>query len=150
MDYETNLSTQQDPPQKKFRLQSPHENSGRKKSDQPQTQSGKKAPGRVNTFPKSLRLTSRFEFQRVASEKRRVVGKYLCLDWRPAKQTRLGISASSRYGNAPERNRFKRLVREAFRHSKHSLPKVEINVIPRQFAKEASFSNIFYELNRLL
>ena len=47
----------------------------------------------------------------------RRVGKFLCIDCRPADKATLGITASGQYGNSPERNRFKRLVREAFRLS---------------------------------
>jgi ribonuclease P protein component len=39
-----------------------------------------------------------------------------------ADTARLGISASRRLGNAPQRNRIKRLVREVFRRLRHGLP----------------------------
>lgn len=79
------------------------------------------------------------------------MGKYLCVDRRKGARTRLGITASTRYGNSPERSRFKRLVREAFRTSKHRLPPdLEINVFPRQKAKEAKMGDIQGELLRLL
>lgn len=64
---------------------------------------------------------------------------------------RLGITASSRYGNAVERNRFKRLVREAFRTSfSRLLPSQEIHVVPRQLAKNARLRDIQEEIGRLL
>lgn len=97
-----------------------------------------------------MRLRSRGEFQRVVREGKRLVGKFLCVDYRPAKKLKLGISASSRYGSSPERNRFKRLVREAFRLNYASLPSFELNVIPRQCAKNAKVCEIREELTRLL
>jgi ribonuclease P protein component len=85
---------------------------------------------------------------RKGSERR--VGKLLCVDRSPAKQLRLGITASNQYGSAPERNRFKRLVREAFRTSYHHLPqKMELNVIPRSHAKTASYHEVVAELLKL-
>ncbi|HSX10197.1 MAG TPA: ribonuclease P protein component [Chlamydiales bacterium] len=101
-------------------------------------------------FSKSVRLRSRGEFQRVVRDGKRQVGRFLCVDCRPAGKSKLGISASSRYGSAPERNRFKRLVREAFRKNYGSLPPFELNVVPRQCAKKAKCSEITDELIRLL
>lgn len=74
------------------------------------------------------------------------MGHFLCADYREAKQARLGITASRRFGNAPERNRFKRLVREAFRQNRSILPSLEIHVIPRQMAKKAKLHHIAEEL----
>ena len=45
---------------------------------------------------------------------------------------RLGLSVSRRYGNAVARNRLRRLYREAFRLSKHELPRnLDLVLIPR-------------------
>lgn len=101
-------------------------------------------------FSKKVRLLSRGEFNRVAREGKRLVGKYLCIEYRLAPRLRLGITASGRYGSSPERNRFKRLIREAFRKSYRHLPKLELNVVPRQSAKQAGGNDILQELNRLL
>jgi len=157
MNYEAHLPTQQTSPQKINRLPGQDENHRRAKSNQP-------APPRrtqdsfclsclksTSRFPKELRLRSRREFHRVSKEGQRRVGRFLCVDVRSGEKLKLGISASGRYGDSHERNRFKRLVREAFRTSYALLPpRLELNVIPRQGAKNAVCSDIRTELLRLL
>lgn len=102
-------------------------------------------------FSKEHRLLKRRDFKRVSREGKRLIGRYLCIDCRPAPLSRLGISASTHYGSSPERNRFKRLVREAFRLNKAAFSqKLELNVIPRKFAKQAMLADIQNELLKLL
>ncbi len=149
MKHETHIPTQQKAPQKNDWIPSSDEDGRGPQSHQPAPQSGPQTVGRL-IFSKTMRLRKRGEFQRVAREGRRLVGRYLCLDYRPAREARLGISASSRYGSSPERNRFKRLVREAFRRSYGALPAFDLNVIPRQCAKKASYGHILEEITRLL
>lgn len=148
MKHETHLSTEQTEAKEKIRVSRSHEDGRRPQSDP-------KAPARrpQGSFrlTKADRLLKRYEFLAVGRKRDRLVGKFLCIDRRKARSTRLGITASGRYGNSPERNRFKRLVREAFRRSRSSLPtNLEINVFPRQMAKEATMSHIQEELLRLL
>lgn len=149
MDHETHISTQQTPPQKDRRIPRPYENSRRPQGDQ-QTPQSRPEKASSLSFPKTLRLRKRGEFQSVAKKGKRLVGRYLCIDCHPAPKARLGISASARYGCSPERNRFKRLVREAFRQAYATLPHLDLNIIPRQSAKGASCSNILDELIHLL
>ena len=99
-----------------------------------------------------MKLRKRCEFQKVQRQGQRLVGQYICIDWRrsPTSHTRLGITASKRFGPAHERNRFKRLVREAFRTSFDDLPSpFDLNVSPRRFAKEALLDHVRSELQTL-
>jgi len=155
--HETHLPTKQTPPQEDNRLSRPHENCRGPQGDQPppppRSQKAlclSKGSMTTGSFPKGKRLRSRREFQRVTKQGKRLVGRFLCLDCLPSGQPRLGISASSRYGSAPERNRFKRLVREAFRTSYASLPSIDLHIVPRQDAKKATLADISDDISRLL
>ena len=104
-------------------------------------------------FPKQLKLRKRSEFLRVQKQGQRLVGQYICIDWKRslATQTRLGITASKRFGAAHERNRFKRLVREAFRTLHSTLPSsFDFNVSPRQFVKNAKLLDVRSEFQALV
>jgi ribonuclease P protein component len=62
---------------------------------------------------------------------------------------RLGISASRRIGNAVVRNRWKRLIREAFRLTQSQLPDgIDLIVIPRPTV-EPTLTSLMDSLPRL-
>jgi ribonuclease P protein component len=100
-------------------------------------------------FPKSARLRTRFQYLRMKTFDQRHVGCYLIADQKASRlqQTRLGITVSRRFGKAHDRNRFKRIVREAFRLSKHQLRSgLDIHVKPLPSATKASMHDIKKEL----
>jgi ribonuclease P protein component len=152
MNNEAHLSTEQNPPQENPRFPRPHENCRRTKSHSTPKTPGKKI-ARGLTFPKRLKLRERVEYQKILKIGQRLVGRLICLDWKKvsASETRLGITVSRRYGAAHERNRFKRIVREAFRTSYPLLPlSVDLHVVPRQRSKEATSSSMRIELLDLI
>jgi ribonuclease P protein component len=77
-----------------------------------------------HTFPKSRRVTKPREFDAVFKAGGVVSDHMLVLHLLPNQQgeTRLGISISKRVGSAPLRNRWKRLIREAYRLNQSVLP----------------------------
>ncbi len=148
MKHETHIPAQQIEAEEDVRVPCPHEDSRGAQSDQTPSPSWPQKTGRL-TFSKQSRLRKRREFVRLQKEGQRLVGKHTCVDYRFAlsESPRLGITASSRFGNAPERSRFKRLVREVFRKNLPHFPSsIELNVIPRQKAKGASEEDIRSEL----
>lgn len=99
-----------------------------------------------------MRVRARFEYQRISRQSKRVVGKFILIDYRSNYKTlsRLGITVTKKYGKAHDRNRFKRLVREAFRLAYPKLPAgLDLNVRPRNFARTAHMQDVFTELLQL-
>lgn len=100
-----------------------------------------------------LRLLKRRDFQRLNQGATRRVGKYILVDVcsNRLSHTRLGITITRKFGNSPERNRFKRIVREAFRLCRHQLPpSLDLVVRPRSLAESATMMNIMQDLLHLL
>lgn len=99
-------------------------------------------------FPKTCRLLSRSDFIRLSSSRNVFSSKLFLLVWSPNTfdHARLGVTASRKYGNAVQRNRFKRIVRESFRQIRSLLPAVDLNVIARRNASTAESEVIRHEL----
>lgn len=65
--------------------------------------------------------------------------------------TKLGITVTRKYGKAHERNRFKRVVREAFRLCRHQLPMgLELNIRPRNCVGQLIPADLITEFRKLL
>lgn len=64
--------------------------------------------------------------------------------------TRLGVTVSRKVGGAVVRNRVKRLVREAFRRNKHTLPKgLLLVVVAKSEAASARYEQVEAELREI-
>ncbi len=61
------------------------------------------------------RVKKQAEFQRIFNKGKRAFSPTLTLLYRPADKTSMGISVGKRHGKSVQRNRIKRLLREAFR-----------------------------------
>ncbi len=103
-------------------------------------------------FPKNARLLRRGEFRRVYDEGARRSAALCTVFLRPngLPQSRLGVTASTKLGNAVLRNLLKRRVREVFRRCSARLPGGwDILVNPRASAATVPFRALERELWRL-
>ena len=86
-----------------------------------------------HSFPKSTRLLKSEDFDAVFAAKRSRADKRLVVFTLPngLGHPRLGLVVSRKVGNAVVRNRWKRLLREAFRLAQDELPAVDLVCLPR-------------------
>ena len=93
-------------------------------------------------FPKTDRILKRDVFRRVYEEGRKIQSRYFTA-FVLTKQTpraRIGITATRKMGNSVQRNRARRLVREAFRKNKWLVPHgVDIVINVKRDLVEAAY-----------
>ena len=102
-----------------------------------------KAPVRDERFPKEVRLLKRREFLEVQDKGQKVPVECLLGLVRPngRPHCRVGLTVSSKVGNAVERARLRRLLRECFRKRQAQWPPgVDVVLVVRQSAKDAPFA----------
>jgi ribonuclease P protein component len=95
-------------------------------------------------FPRSARIRKRADFLRVQQRGKKLSAGPLVGLVLPAfgPIARLGLTVSSKVGNAVVRARVKRQLREVFRRRRHSCPPVELVIIARPAAREASSAEL--------
>jgi len=107
---------------------------------------------RRETFGRSRRLQKPADFDRVFKAGRSTGDDLLLVYALPngLQWNRLGIVAGRRLGGAVDRNRVKRLVREAFRTSRRDTGRGwDFVVIPKKIACKASFDAVKLSLTEL-
>ncbi len=127
-----NISTKQSPESKETRFQSENGNQKRTRRDQTPPREGSQSINGQTllkfSLPKSERLRKPPEFRCVYERGRRFDGRLMSVFILPSENAvqRVGITASKKLSNkAHDRNRCKRLLREAFRLSKTEIAVVE-------------------------
>lgn len=111
------------------------------------------APHRPLGLPRTARLRKRREFLAVQRRGPRVHGRFVIAIAARGKSTgaRMGVTASKKVGNAVQRNRAKRLVREAFRHLYAELPPwLDVVVVARRAILEVGLAQVNANLESCL
>ena len=101
-------------------------------------------------YPKHLRLRVRGDFQRVLNQGRIHPGRECLVRVleNGRGHPRLGIATPRRYGKAVQRNRFRRLVREAFRSLVADLDELDVMVSPRKGLETPTLEGLRADLTR--
>ncbi len=102
-------------------------------------------------FGKAYRLLTKEQYDRVFANKQSAADHCLIVYVCPNDlgYPRLGLAVSRKVGKAHLRNRWKRLLREAFRISQHQIPAVDIICIPR-YREEPNFEMLNKSLCKLI
>lgn len=106
----------------------------------------------LKPFSRESRLRTRRQYAHVWDHSRSFVGRYCVLRTAPAtdQHLRLGIVVSRRHSRkAVERNRSRRLLREAYRRLHPALAPVWMILIPRRAIKKARMQDVLRELRSL-
>ncbi|HEY6452462.1 MAG TPA: ribonuclease P protein component [Steroidobacteraceae bacterium] len=103
-----------------------------------------RAPGAVAQplgFPRARRVRKAGEFKRIYAGGRRLANEFFTVNVQPNAlgAPRLGLSVAVRtMGNAVERNRVRRLIRESFRLNQTHLPALDIVIGVRPDSRAAA------------
>lgn len=98
-------------------------------------------------FNKASKLLKRKQFQAVMKKGRRFFGQVIVIASCSSDLPRLGITVPRKYGNAVQRNRFKRLVREAFRLNQHLFSSCDLIISPKNGLESISLETIAFDLH---
>jgi len=104
-------------------------------------------------FPPPVRIRSRADFLKIQRSGQKVQGRCFILltIQNHLTSSRFGITVSKRIGNAVERNRVKRKIREIQRLTRHEvLPGNDIVIIARRESLGTSFEEMRNEYHRLV
>lgn len=104
-------------------------------------------------FSRKQRLLSFRDYQCIYRRGKKYIGKYVIIFYRVEgeKGARLGITIARKWGTSPERSRFKRIVRAAYRSCAltPALP-LEMNVHPRPAYQKLAMQQVKRDMQHLI
>lgn len=158
MNHETDVSAQQSAPEENPRVSRADEHEEWPAGAQAPAGQGSEAAGAVSrargelvgkargpaALGPSERIRRRLEFQLVHEKGTRTPGQFMTVLFLPndLRRNRLGVVASRRLGGAVQRNKAKRLIRQAFRLNKPAASGWDVVVIPKMDLLDADFTAI--------
>lgn len=104
-------------------------------------------------LPKKHRIKKRAEYKKVLARSKRRKGSFLSVDicFSNGPHAKLGITAPAKFGGAVQRNRFKRIARQAFQESLEKIPSgCLLHVFPRKKVKTAKVHDLVKEILQLI
>lgn len=112
-----------------------------------------RAAGPDRRLRRAQRLIRSTHFQEAFDQNHSAVGRYMVVRTRQGNDAalRIGLIASRKVGNAVERSRARRKLREAWRINRHRLGReVDVVIVARRAIVTAAHSEVETELLRLL
>jgi ribonuclease P protein component len=103
-------------------------------------------------FTKAERLRHRKDYLRAQAQGKRLYTRHFGVVVAPmaADSPRLGLVVTRRLGNAVQRNRVKRVLREFFRRHRTRLPAADLVIMAKKGAADLGYHQVQEELGRLL
>lgn len=152
-DAQENLSTQKEKKKKNPRISGPAKGEG--KGNQKTSEKGTEEADSIAMLPKENRLQAKYDYRRVKRIGKGVYSPYFTLLYAPTKDPmdlRFGFVASSKLDKrATQRNRARRLMREAVRKRLSEIePGYDIILIAKNKIKEAGLAEVSSSLDQVL
>ena len=117
----------------------------------PAAHAGRNPEAGNQRFPSTARLLAARQYKRVFKRSSRSTDRHFIILARPNQlaHARLGLAiAVKASGNAVQRNRVKRVVRESFRMARQSLPPVDLVVMVKPGVRQTDSAILRASLNR--
>jgi ribonuclease P protein component len=105
------------------------------------------------SLSKKYKVKKRYEYKKIYKASNRLVGNYIFLDflYNDLDHLRLGITVKSKFAKSNKRNKFKRRIRESFRHLKvKNNLNLDINISPKAKALNSTYKDLDEDLNSLI
>ncbi len=99
---------------------------------------------------KYLRLKKQADFQRLFNKGKRAFSPSLTVLYRPCERMTMGISVGKKHGKSVQRNRIKRLLREAFRLVQDEMQGNYAFVLVPKVREEYSFTTFKRDLQCMI
>ena len=99
---------------------------------------------------KYYRLKKQADFQRLFNKGKRAFTATLSIVYRPCEKMTMGISVGKKHGKSVQRNRIKRLLREAFRAVQGEMKNTYTVVLIPKISEEYSVKNFERQLRWII